>query len=108
MSLRDVTGTAFQQEVVEAKGLVVVDYWADWCAPCKQMAPILEELEAAHPDIKFVKVDTDAETALAAQRGIMGLPTLEFWVDGEVVDTATGGKTKRALQKAIDEHAPRG
>ncbi|MDO4784091.1 MAG: thioredoxin [Propionibacteriaceae bacterium] len=83
--------------------LVVVDYWADWCSPCKQLAPILDELAAEYNDrLDVVKVNTGDQTDLAAQRGIMSLPTLEFYSGGQLVKTTQGGQTKRQLIKIID------
>lgn len=104
MAVKDLTQATFADEVTGADQLVVVDYWADWCQPCKKMAPIIEELATAYEGrVKFVKVDTNAEPALAAQQGVMSLPTLEFWHNGQVVQTLNGGKSKLALTKAIDE-----
>ena len=104
MAVHEVTEASFTTEVAEADGLVVVDYWADWCSPCKQMAPIIEELSNTYDGrVRFVKVDTNAEPALAAQQGVMSLPTLEFWEGGRVVKSLTGGKSKSALTKALDE-----
>ena len=103
MAINAVTEQTFADEVLSHDGLVVVDYWADWCAPCKQISPILEELDRQYADVKFVKVDTNAEPGLAAQQGVMSLPTLQFFVRGQVEKSLTGGKTKKALQKVIDE-----
>ena len=104
MAVSDITEATFSNEVEQSQLPVVVDYWADWCSPCKQMAPIIDELaQAYYGQVKFVKVDTNAEPGLAAQRGVMSLPTLEFWKDGNVVKSLTGGKSKNALTKAIDE-----
>lgn len=103
MAISAVTESSFTDEVLMHQGLVVVDYWADWCSPCKQIAPILEELDQQYADVKFVKVDTNAEPGLAAQQGVMSLPTLQFFVGGRVAKSLSGGKTKKALQKVIDE-----
>ncbi|WP_237268386.1 thioredoxin [Tessaracoccus flavescens] len=86
-----------------AGGLVVVDYWADWCSPCKQLSPIIEELSNEYGDVKFVKVDTNSNPNLAADQGILSLPTLQFFQGGRVAKSLSGGKTKNALKKAIDE-----
>lgn len=103
MAITDVTEQTFADEVLGSPGLVVVDYWADWCAPCKQMAPILDELAAAYPDVKFVKVDTNTNPNLASQQGVLSLPTLQFFQGGRVEKSLTGGKSKGALKKVIDE-----
>lgn len=103
MAVTDVTESSFVDEVLMADRLVVVDYWADWCSPCKQIAPIIEELSNEYPNVKFVKVDTNANTNLAAEQGVLSLPTLQFFQGGRVAKSLSGGKTKNALKKAIDE-----
>lgn len=103
--MKAITEATFADEVLMHDELVVVDYWADWCAPCKQIAPILDELDAQYDNVKFVKVDTTAQAGLAAAQGVMSLPTLQFFRAGRVVKSLTGGKTKKALQKVIDELA---
>lgn len=103
MAVIDVTEKTFVDEVLMANGLVVVDYWADWCAPCKQMAPILDELSAEFGEVKFVKVDTNTNPNLAADQGVLSLPTLQFFQGGRVEKSLSGGKTKNALKKAINE-----
>lgn len=103
MAVTDVTEKTFVDEVLMAPGLVIVDYWADWCAPCKQMAPILDELAAEFGEVKFVKVDTNTNPNLAAEQGVLSLPTLQFFQGGRVSKSLSGGKTKNALKKAIDE-----
>jgi thioredoxin 1 len=103
MAVTDVTEKTFVDEVLMAPGLVIVDYWADWCAPCKQMAPILDELAAEFGEVKFVKVDTNTNPNLAAEQGVLSLPTLQFFQSGRVEKSLTGGKTKNALKKAINE-----
>ena len=105
MAMKDVTQSTFNQEVLSAEGLVVVDYWADWCGPCKQMEPILEELATAYEgQASFVKVDTTTEQGLASSQGILSLPTLQFFKNGNVVHSISGGKSKNALRKAVEEH----
>ncbi len=103
MAVTDVTDKTFVDEVLMADRLVVVDYWADWCSPCKQIAPIIDELSREYPNVKFVKVDTNANPGLAAEQGVLSLPTLQFFQGGRVSKSLSGGKTKNALKKAIDE-----
>lgn len=103
MAVTDVTEKTFTDEVLMAGGLVVVDYWADWCSPCKQLSPIIEELSNEYGDVKFVKVDTNSNPNLAAEQGILSLPTLQFFQGGRVAKSLSGGRTKNALKKAIDE-----
>lgn len=103
MAVADVTEKTFVDEVLMSPGLVIVDYWADWCAPCKQLSPIIEELSNEYPDVKFVKVDTNSNPNLAAEQGILSLPTLQFFQGGRVAKALSGGKSKNALKKVIEE-----
>lgn len=104
-NVADVTDATFTDTVVKSAKPVLVDYWADWCSPCKQLSPIVDELAAEHGDkITFVKMDTNANTQVPASQGIMSLPTLQLWVGGEVVKSLTGAKSKAALVKALDEY----
>ncbi|MDO5092280.1 MAG: thioredoxin [Propionibacteriaceae bacterium] len=104
MAVKDVTEATFADEVLLAPGLVVVDYWAGWCSPCKQLAPIIDELAQEYEgQVKFVKVDTSAQAGLAAEQGILSLPTLQFYKAGQVERQLGGGKSKNALKKVLDE-----
>ena len=104
-AVEDVTDATFAQLVLKSPKPVLVDYWADWCAPCRQIAPIIEELAAEYGDrILFAKLDTNENPHIPAEFGIMGLPTLQIFVDGQVVKSMTGGKTKNALVKALSEY----
>ena len=100
MAVIDVTEATFADEVLLSPIPVVVDYWATWCGPCKQMAPIIEELARDYEGrVKFV----NAEVTFAAEKGILSIPTLEFYKSGRVEKTLSGGKSKNALKKVIDE-----
>ena len=103
MATSKVTDASFEADVLNSSKPVLVDYWADWCAPCKQMSPILDELAAEFGEVKFVKVDTNSNPNLAAEQGVLSLPTLQFFQGGRVAKSLSGGKTKNALKKAIDE-----
>ena len=104
-AVTEVTDATFEAEVLRSEKPVMVDYWADWCSPCKQIAPIIEELSRQYGDrMSFVKLDTNANPTVPTQMGIMGLPTLQVFVGGQVVKSMTGGKTKAALVKVIEEY----
>lgn len=86
------------------EGSTVVDFFADWCGPCKMLGPVLEELAGENTDVKFVKVNVDEESEVAAQYGIMSIPAVYFFKDGEVVANSIGFKPKDAMQSFIDEN----
>lgn len=103
-SVAEVTDATFAETVLKSSKPVMVDYWADWCSPCRQIAPIIEELSNTYGDrMTFVKMDTNANPVTPANYGVLGLPTLQIFVNGEVVNSMTGGKTKSALIKAVEE-----
>ena len=105
MSLLHLNDSNFKKEVLEAKSLVVVDFWADWCGPCKMIAPIVEELanEYAHK-VKIAKVDIDDNSNIASQYGIMSIPTLMFFKNGKVAAQAVGAISKAQLKRKIEEN----
>ncbi len=99
-----VTDETFESKVIRASKPVLVDYWADWCAPCRQIAPIIEELAGEFGDrIDFYALDTNTNPRIPTEQGVLGLPTIQIFSGGELVKSFTGGKTKAALLKALDE-----
>jgi len=102
-TLTPVTDATFDSEVLAASGPVLVDYWADWCNPCRQLAPILEELAGQYEgQVTFVSVDTNVNTGVAAKQDIRSLPTVQLYVDGELRDVIVGSVTKMKLRQTID------
>lgn len=88
------TKETFQSEVLDAKGTVLVDFWASWCGPCKMFAPVLDEVVAERPEVKLVKVDVDKEFELAQSYRVSGIPTLLVFKDGELKETSVGSVSK--------------
>ena len=98
------TDATFDAEVKNSDLPVVVDFWAEWCGPCKQIGPSLEEIsEEMEGRIKVVKVDVDSNPGAAAALGVRGIPALFLFKDGEVVSNKTGAAPKAALQSWIND-----
>ena len=104
MSVKNVTGDNFQQEVLQEKLPVLVDFWAPWCSPCKMVGPIVETLAAENEGkLAVAKVNVDENKSLAVQYGIRGIPTLVFFKEGAEVKRIVGAQNKSQLQSAIDQ-----
>ncbi|MDA3731114.1 thioredoxin [Niameybacter massiliensis] len=98
------TDENFQQEALESNIPVIVDFYADWCGPCKMMAPIIDELATQYEGkIKIGKVNTDESRAVASKYNIMSIPTILFIKDGQVVETTVGALPKQVLEQKISQ-----
>lgn len=105
MSIINATDASFDTDVVNSDGLVLVDFWAAWCGPCKAIAPVLEELaEDYQGRVKIVKVDVDANPQSATRFGIRSIPTLFVFKNGERVETVVGGRPKSEFAALLDKH----
>lgn len=104
MATVTVSKDSFQSDVLEAGEPVVVDFWAEWCGPCKMIAPALEELATEFEGkVKIAKVNIDENPELAAQYGVRSIPTLIMFKNGEVADMKVGAAPKTALSSWINE-----
>ena len=99
-----VTKDNFKTEVEEHKGLVVIDLYADWCGPCRMLAPVLEELEGEYPDVKFCKINVDNDRELAMQFKVESIPLVAFVTDNTFADMSIGFVPKENLVKLIEEN----
>jgi thioredoxin 1 len=98
-----VTDSDFEQEVLESETPVLVDFWAEWCAPCKMVAPVLDELAGEYDGkIKFTKVDVDSNPQTAMKYGIRSIPTLLVFKGGSPVDQVVGAVPKAEIKKRLD------
>lgn len=103
MAIVNATDQTFANEISE--GVVLADFWAPWCGPCKMIAPVLEELDAEMGDkVKIVKIDVDDNQQTAGQYGVMSIPTLFIFKDGQKVDQVVGFQPKEALAERLSKH----
>jgi len=102
MSTTNLTLDSFESTVT-SEGITIVDFWAEWCGPCKMFGPIFEEVSDSNPDITFAKVDTEAEQQLAGSLGIMSIPTVMIFRDGIQLFAQPGALPKAALEDLLGQ-----
>lgn len=94
----------FQKEVLDSKGLVLVDFWAEWCSPCRQLGPILESVSKTMPNIKFCKVNVDEAPSTAASFGIRSIPSMFLFKDGKQIDSKVGFSSEESIASWLSGH----
>jgi len=106
MAVGKVSDTTFESEVLKATGPVVVDFWAEWCGPCKQIAPALEEISGSlNGKVKIVKLNVDENPQTAAKYGIQSIPTLMIFKDGQMASRQIGAAPRQKLEQWITASA---
>ena len=101
MAVVKLTTETFDQEVLQAGQTVLVDFYADWCGPCKMMVPVVEELAGEEPGVKVCKINIDDEMAIAQRYGVMSIPTFIAFKNGEVAGKQVGAMPKSKLQELV-------
>jgi thioredoxin 1 len=102
MATVEITGENFKA-TIEQPGIVLLDFWAEWCGPCKQFAPVFEKVSAAHTDVTFGKIDTEAQQELAGAAGIQAIPTLMLFRDGVLLFRESGALPPAALEELVSQ-----
>ena len=101
MAVISVTADHFEQEVLQTEGIVMVDFWAAWCGPCKMLSPIVDQIAEEHPEIKVCKVNIDEEPSLAIDYKVMSIPTLLVFKNGEKVNMSIGVQAKADIEAML-------
>ena len=101
MSAININKNNFQNEIMDSEKTVLLDFWASWCAPCRMVVPIIEEIAGERPDIKVGKINVDEQSELASEFGIMSIPTLVVMKNGKIVQQVSGARPKKAILEML-------
>jgi len=102
MAVVNITNANFKEEVLESDKKVLVDFWAPWCGPCRMVSPIVDEIAEENSAIKGAKINIDEQPQLASQYGVMSIPTLMLFENGDVVDKAVGARNKSFILQMLE------
>ena len=99
--ITNITKENFEAEVLKSEKPVLVDFWATWCGPCKMIGPVIEEIANEHPEIKVCKINVEEEGELSIKHGVMSIPTLMIFKNGEIAQTAIGYRPKEEIEELL-------
>lgn len=102
MAVVNITNANFKEEVLESDKKVLVDFWAPWCGPCRMVSPIVDEIAEESSAVKVAKINIDEQPQLASQYGVMSIPTLMLFENGDVVDKAVGARNKSFILQMLE------
>ena len=102
MAVVNITNANFKEEVLDSDKKVLVDFWAPWCGPCRMVSPIVDEIAEENSTVKVAKVNIDEQPQLASQYGVMSIPTLMVFENGDVVDKAVGARNKSFILQMLE------
>ncbi len=102
MAIVNITNSNFKSEVLDSSKKVLVDFWAPWCGPCRMVSPIVDEIAGENPSVKVCKVNIDEQPQLASLYGVMSIPTLMIFQNGDVVDKAVGARNKAFILQMLE------
>ena len=102
MAVVNITNANFKEEVLESDKKVLVDFWAPWCGPCRMVSPIVEEIAEENAAIKVAKINIDEQPQLASQYGVMSIPTLMVFENGDIADKAVGARNKAFILQMLE------
>ena len=103
MALPEITDSNFQAEVVESATPTLVDFWAPWCGPCRMVGPVLEQIDAERDDMRVVKLNVDDNQQTAAKFGVMSIPTMILFKNGQPVQQIVGAQPKPRIESALND-----
>ena len=101
MSAININKNNFQNEIMDSEKTVLLDFWAPWCAPCRMVVPVIEEIAGERPDIKVGKINVDEQPELASKFSIMSIPTLVVMKNGKIVQKVSGARPKKAILETL-------